>query len=150
MEPLRKASATWLRMGAPYLAARPRVLVGLACRALGDEEGAKVALRAARSVFADLGAAPDVARIDRLLAAARQHGPDALTARELEVLLQVAAGRTNKAIAADLSLSEKTVDRHVSNIFNKLGVPTRAAATAYAYEHGLVPKAKGGRADGDG
>ena len=150
MEPLRRASATWLRMGAPYLAARPRVLAGLACRALGDEEGAKVALRAARSVFAELGATPDVARIDRLLAGARQHGPDALTAREVEVLLQVAAGRTNKAIAADLLLSEKTVDRHVSNIFNKLGVPTRAAATAYAYEHGLVPKTTGGRPDGGG
>jgi DNA-binding NarL/FixJ family response regulator len=61
-----------------------------------------------------------------------------LTAREVEVLRLVAAGKTNRTIAADLVLSEKTVARHLSNIFTKLGLSTRAAATAYAYEHDLV------------
>ena len=137
VEPLRQASAIWLRIGAPYLAARPRVLIGLACRALGDEDGAKVELLAARSVFEKLGAAPDVARVDALIGGKHRRRGD-LTTRELEVLLKVAMGKTNKAIAAELSLSEKTVDRHVSNIYNKLDVPSRAAATAYAYEHGLL------------
>ena len=61
-----------------------------------------------------------------------------LTARELEVLRLVASGRTNRAIAAKLFLSEKTVDRHLSNIFDKLDVSSRAAATAFAYTHKLV------------
>jgi len=137
VEPLRQASTIWQRLGAPYLAARPRVLIGLACRALGDEDGAKVELLAARSVFTKLGAAPDVDRVDALIGGKHERRGD-LTTRELEVLLKVAAGKTNKAIAAELSLSEKTVDRHVSNIYNKLDVPSRAAATAYAYEHGLL------------
>jgi DNA-binding NarL/FixJ family response regulator len=137
VEHLRQASSSWLRIGAPYLAARPRVLIALACRALGDEDGAKIELLAARAVFAELGAAPDLARVDALLGEKPKRRGD-LTARELEVLGQVAAGKTNKAIAAELSLSEKTVDRHLSNIYNKLGVPSRAAATAYAYEHGLI------------
>jgi DNA-binding CsgD family transcriptional regulator len=137
VEPLRQASSIWLRIGAPYLAARPRILIGLACRALGDEDGAKVELLAARSVFAALGAVPDVARVDALIGGKHKRRGD-LTARELEVLLKVAVGKTNKAIATELSLSEKTVDRHLSNIYNKLGVPSRAAATAHAYEHGLL------------
>ena len=99
--------------------------VALACRALGDDEAAELELEAARGVFERLGAAPDVARIDALRAVTRgdSHG---LTPRELEVLHLVAAGKTNKAIAAELVLSERTVDRHVSNIFAKLGVSSRA------------------------
>jgi DNA-binding NarL/FixJ family response regulator len=135
---LRRALQQWLDLGAPYEAARVRTLVGLACRALGDEDTAAMELEAARSAFAQLGAEPDVARVDTLRrsgAAADVHG---LTPRELQVLRLVAAGTTNKAIAAELVLSERTVDRHVSNILMKLRVPTRAAATAFAYEHKLV------------
>ena len=93
-------------------------------------------LEAARQVFARLGAAPDVARVDAL--SGRTEAPDGLSPRELEVVRLIAAGRTNAGIAADLFLSEKTVARHVSNIFGKLGVGTRTAVAAYAFEHGLV------------
>jgi DNA-binding NarL/FixJ family response regulator len=109
-----------------------RELMGAACRALGDEDAAALELEAARRAFVELGAALDVARLG---GADETHG---LTARELEVLRLVAAGQTNKAIAAELVLSERTVDRHVSNIFAKLGVSSRTAATAFAYEHQLV------------
>ncbi len=138
LAPLREAFDAWQRAGAPYIAARIRVLIGIACRGLGDEEGAALAFEAARESFAELGAAPDVERVEALRSVPRKREPGALTARELEVLGLVAAGKTNKAIARTLALSEKTVDRHLSNIFNKLGVPSRAAATAYAYEHKLI------------
>jgi DNA-binding NarL/FixJ family response regulator len=95
-------------------------------------------LEAARGIFAQLGAAPDLARVESLTRRAPSIDARGLTARELQVLRLVAAGDTNKAIAAELVLSERTVDRHVSNIFVKLGVPSRAAATAYAYKHQLV------------
>jgi DNA-binding CsgD family transcriptional regulator len=129
---LRHAWRVWDEVRAPYEAARVRALMGAACRALGDEDAAALELDAARQAFADLGAARDLARLE---GADASHG---LTARELEVLRLVAAGHTNKAIAAELVLSERTVDRHVSNIFAKLAVSSRAAATAYAYEHRLV------------
>jgi DNA-binding NarL/FixJ family response regulator len=134
--PLRLASQAWQSIQAPYLAARTRALVGQACRALGDEDGAKLELAAAQAAFAQLGAAPDETRIEALQGAARTiHG---LTARELQVLRLVAAGKTNKTIARELELSERTVDRHLSNIFGKLDVASRAAATAYAYQHQLM------------
>ena len=129
---LREAEAAWHELDAPYEAARVRVLVARACAALGDEESASLGVDAARAVFERLGAAPDLAA---LAARDEAHG---LSPRELQVLRLVAAGETNKAIAAELVLSERTVERHVSNIFVKLGVSTRAAATAFAYEHGLV------------
>ncbi|HEX9297358.1 MAG TPA: LuxR C-terminal-related transcriptional regulator, partial [Polyangiaceae bacterium] len=136
---LGRAFRIWQQVGAPYIAARIRVLLGRACRALGDDDGAKLAFDAARSVFERLGAAPDVAMLDALENEKRKapssHG---LTPRELEVIRLVAAGKTNKVIARELYLSEKTVDRHVSNIFTKLNVASRAAATAYAYEHQLI------------
>jgi DNA-binding CsgD family transcriptional regulator len=135
---LRRARQVWQELAVPYEEARVRVLVGLACRELGDEDTAALELDAARGVFARLGAAPDVARVESLSrgrASAEAHG---LTPRELEVLRFVAAGETNRAIAAELVLSERTVDRHVSNILTKLGVSSRAGATAYAYEHELV------------
>jgi DNA-binding CsgD family transcriptional regulator len=133
---LRPAWRLWRELEAPYEAARVRLLVGLGCRALGDEEAAAMELDAARAVFAELGAAPDLARLERLdRGAAGGHG---LTARELQVLRLVAAGKTNQAIATDLVLAEKTVDRHVSNLYAKLGVSSRAAATAYAYRHRLL------------
>jgi DNA-binding NarL/FixJ family response regulator len=95
-------------------------------------------LDAARAVFEQLGAAPDLARIDALTRGPTSDRPHGLTRRELQVLRLVAAGKTNKAIAAELFLSEKTVDRHVSNIFPKLDVASRAAATAFAYRHKLI------------
>ena len=88
--------------------------------------------------FEQLGAAPDLARLQRLASGGTARRPRGLTPRELQVLRLIATGRTNKAIAAELSLSERTVDRHVSNIFTKLDLPSRAAATAYAYEHDLL------------
>lgn len=135
---LRRAWASWQEIEAPYEAARVRVLMGRACRALGDEEGCRLELEAARAVFERLGAQPDLARLDSLGAGRATSGPAKLTPRELEVLRLVATGRTNKAIAAELSLSERTIDRHVSNILGKLHVASRTAATAYAYEHDLI------------
>lgn len=132
--PLRRAVEAWRDLGAPYEAARSRVLVALGCQALGDGDAADMELDAARTVFAELGAEPDLERMSRPDAAGRA----GLTARELEVLRLVAAGNTNRAIAGELVLSERTVDRHVSNIYAKLDVSSRAAATAYAYEHGLI------------
>jgi DNA-binding CsgD family transcriptional regulator len=135
---LRRAFEVWQRIDAPYAAARVRVLIGLACHALGDEEGASLEIGAARSTFERLGAAPDLARIDSLIKGAPSAHAYGLTPRELQVLRLVAAGDTNKAIAAELSLSDRTIERHLSNIFTKLDLSTRAAATAWAYEHGLI------------
>ena len=105
---------------------------------LGDDDTATLELEAARVVFRRLGAVNDVARVDELTRHDVQSGPTRLTARELEVLALVATGKTNRAIADELRLSEKTVARHVSNIFTKLGLSSRAAATAYAYRNRLV------------
>jgi len=135
---LRKAWRIWQQLDAPYDAARTRVLMGLGLRALGDPDGAEMELDAARWVFENLGAAPELTRVERLSQTAAPRVAGGLTAREVEVLGLVATGKTNRAIAADLFLSEKTVARHVSNIFTKLGVSSRSAATAYAYENGLV------------
>jgi ATP/maltotriose-dependent transcriptional regulator MalT len=136
--PLRDAFHVWQSVGAPYLAARIRVLIGRACSALGDEDGAALELSAAREVFEQLGAAPDIAKLHAERQDSGRASDHGLTARELQVLRMVASGKTNKAIAAELCLSERTVDRHVSNIFVKTDVSTRAAATAFAYEHDLV------------
>jgi DNA-binding CsgD family transcriptional regulator len=135
---LRQAWTAWQELEVPYEAARVRVLIGLACRKLGDHEAATMELDAAEWAFTELRAAPDVARVQALSGDATAAPAHGLTAREFEVLRLVATGRTNRAIAADLFLSERTVARHVSNIFAKLGVSSRAAATAYAYEHDLV------------
>jgi DNA-binding CsgD family transcriptional regulator len=134
---LRQALRAWQELDAPYDGARVRALVGIACRAVGDEDGAQMEFDAAQRAFSELGAAPDVARVEETSggAAAAAGG---LTAREAEVLRLVAAGKTNRAIAGELFLSEKTVARHVSNIFSKLDVGSRSAATAYAYEHNLL------------
>jgi DNA-binding NarL/FixJ family response regulator len=134
---LRAAAAAWRELEAPYEAARARVGIGLACRALGDEDSAAMELDAARWAFRRLGAAPDLARLDALAGPA-PGAAGGLTAREVEVLRLVATGRTNRSIAGELVLSERTVDRHVSNILTKLGVASRAAATAWAYEHQLI------------
>jgi DNA-binding CsgD family transcriptional regulator len=135
---LRRAWQVWQELEVPYEVARVRVLLGLACRALGDDDSAALELEAAYDVFGQLGAAPDRARVRSLIRSAAPDHAHGLTARELEVLRLVAAGATNKAIATDLVLSERTIDRHVSNIFTKVGVTSRAAATAFAYKHELV------------
>lgn len=135
---LRRALAAWDEVGAPYEVGRAHGLIARACRALADTDGADAALTAARRLFERLGATPAL----RLLTGrSRRPTADAssrLTAREVEVLRLIATGRTNRAIAAALRISEKTVARHVSNIFTKLGVSSRAAATAYAYQHEVV------------
>jgi DNA-binding CsgD family transcriptional regulator len=136
--PLRRAFWVWQKIGAPYPAARVRVDLARACQALGDGEGARMELEVARAVFEELGAGPDVAALGALPGAPAAKPPHGLTQRELQVLRFVAAGKTNKLIARELFLSEKTIDRHLSNIFVKLSVGSRTAATAWAYEHALV------------
>jgi DNA-binding NarL/FixJ family response regulator len=133
---LREASAAWDDIEAPYEAARTRRLIGDVFKRLGDQDSANIELEAARQAFKRLGAAPDVARMEA--ASGRPASISGLSARELEVLQALATGKTNRSIADELCISEKTVARHVSNIFNKLGLSSRAAATAYAYEHHLV------------
>jgi DNA-binding CsgD family transcriptional regulator len=135
---LRRAAQAWQELDAPYEGARVRWLVALACRQLGDEDTATLELDGARAVLEELEAAPDLARVDKLALTARPGNPFGLSDRELEVLRHLSAGATNKAIAAELVLSVRTVDRHVSNIFAKLGVSSRAAATAYAHEHHVL------------
>lgn len=133
---LRDACHRWQAIEAPYEAARTRLLLADACAAVGDSDAALLELDAAEAVFQRLGANRDVDRVaERRVTAA---APAGLTTREVQVLRLVAAGRTNRAIAAELFVSERTVHRHVSNIFSKLDVSTRAAATAFAYERGLA------------
>ena len=133
---LRSTSVIWQQLEAPYEAARVRAWIGVALQQLGDIDSAELEFEAARRVFRDLGATPDLARLDAMSGASTT-GPRGLSAREVEVLRMLAAGVTNRTIAAELGISERTVDRHVSNIFTKLDVSSRSAATAYAYEHGL-------------
>jgi len=123
---LRSALTIWRDLNAPYEAARTQALIGRACEALGDRDGAALELDAANKILVRLGATSAPART-----------PGGLSAREAVVVRLLAAGKSNRAIAAELFISERTVARHVSNIFTKLGVSTRAAATAYVYEHGL-------------
>jgi len=131
----RESCRLWSGVGAPYETARARVLVARALRELGDEDSATTEFAAARRTFAEVGAAPAATEVDRLLGRVR---PAGLTERELEVLKLVAEGRSNPDIARALVLSHKTVERHLSNIFTKLDVPSRTAAAAYAHEHGLM------------
>jgi DNA-binding CsgD family transcriptional regulator len=138
LQALRPAWTAWQDLEVPYEAARVRVLIGLACRQLGDQDSAEMELDAARWVFRQLDAAPDLAWVEALTRQSAARAAGGLTARELQVLGLVAAGQTNRSIAADLFLSERTVERHVSNILTKLGVSSRAAATAYAYQHQLI------------
>lgn len=132
---LRRACTAWQAHAMPFEAARARARLGLACHVLGDHDTAALELDAALAAFERLGAAPERARL-RSLAGSYRPGP--LTTRECEVLRLVATGRTNRQVAAALVISEHTVGRHLQNIFAKLDLGSRAAATAYAYEHGLV------------
>jgi DNA-binding CsgD family transcriptional regulator len=130
---LRRAVSLWSRLDAPYEAARTRVLIADACAAQGDADTAVLERDSAREAFDELGAAADVQAID-----ARRTAGSGLSHREIEVLRALATGASNRAIAENLTLSEKTVARHLSNIFGKLGVASRSAATAYAYRHNLA------------
>ena len=133
---LRKAMQLWAALDSPYEVARTRVLIGRALRDLGDNDSATAQFDAARRGFTDLGAIPAAQQIDRLLV--RTAAPGGLTAREVEVLRLVATGKSNQEIADALFLSNKTVARHLSNIFTKIDVQSRTAAAAYAHQHGLA------------
>lgn len=135
---LRLAWKEWEALEIPHAVARTRELLGLACRALGDRAGGRMELEAARAVYEGLGAGPDIVRVDALLAHRADAGPNGLTPREVQVLRLVATGKSNKEVADAFSLSVKTVERHVGNILTKLDVPSRAAATAWAYENEVV------------
>jgi ATP/maltotriose-dependent transcriptional regulator MalT len=136
---LRVATGLWRDLDCPYELARTRALVGVACLELKDTETAKMELDGACAELRRLGAGPDVARLEAgLVSSARESAHTGPTARELEVLRLVAEGLTNRAIAKQLGLSEKTVARHVSNLLARLDLPSRAAATAYAYRHRLI------------
>ena len=138
LAPLRRAFERWTHLDVPYDAARARVLIGLACHALCDEETTRLELAAARAVFERLRARGDLARVDRLNPPSPSKAGARLSPRERQVLRLIADGGINKAITARLTVSERTVDRHVSNILVKLGVPSRAAAIAFAYEHEML------------
>jgi DNA-binding CsgD family transcriptional regulator len=143
---LRAAADAWRALRMPYEGARTAVVVGLACAALGDRVAADLEFDNATAVFTELGATPDLRHlagltggpIDTGATPTRSGGVPALSVREREVLALVAAGNTNRDIAAALVISQHTAGRHVENIFVKLGVTSRAAATAYAYQHGLL------------
>jgi DNA-binding CsgD family transcriptional regulator len=135
---LRRAWVSWHELDALYETARVRLQVARACRLLGDHDTAELELDAARRIFEQLGAVPALDQVRSLTAHAASAGACGLTAREIQVLRLVATGATNREIADSLVISDRTVARHVSNMFSKLGVPSRAAATAFAYEHDLV------------
>ena len=131
---LRGAFNEFHTLGVPYDTGRTRLLLAVACEAVGDRDAAEMEASAARTLFETLGAPAPAADV----AVAVAPLPDGLTPRELEVLVLLAAGKTNRVIAQDLYISEKTVASHVGHIFTKLAVTSRSAATAYAYEHRLV------------
>jgi ATP/maltotriose-dependent transcriptional regulator MalT len=136
---LRAALAAWTELEVPYEAATARTLLAQAQRESGDEAAARTSFEQARAEFDRLGAALEAGSAGGPGSSGRD-GPSAagLTGRELEVLALIAGGSSNKDIAAALGLSVKTVSRHVENIFTKAGVSSRAAATAFAFEHGLL------------
>jgi DNA-binding CsgD family transcriptional regulator len=135
---LRRAAEAWQQVDATYNFARVRLLIGQACRSLGDDEAARLEIEGARDVFRRLGAQPDVQLAQALLESSARERPLGLTEREVELLALLATGKTNREIGKQLFISEKTVARHVSNIFDKLGVSSRVAAAAYALKNGLA------------
>lgn len=144
---LQESCLRWDELSAPYEGARARLGIALACRELGHADNAEIELEAARSTFTRLGAGPDVERLERLAETATAAIDTGLTARELEVLARVAQGHTNREIADELVISPHTVRRHLQNSFRKLGVSSRAAATAFAVQHDLVDEGRVVRTD---
>lgn len=138
LDAAQQAASAWAGLEAPYEHARARLLGALACRDLGDRDAAHLEVDAARRTFDQLGAAPDLARLEALFPTAAPPTAGNLTRREIEVLVLVAGGKTNREVATELTVSEHTVRRHLQNIFHKVGVTSRAAATAFAYQRGLV------------
>ena len=134
---LRNALTVWQALEVPHEVARTELALGRALEALGDDDTARLEFHAARATFTELGATPELDEVEALVGPARPHSHH-LTPRELEVLRLLSSGSTNRAIAERLTVSERTVDRHVSNIFAKLGVSTRSAATAHAFRHHLT------------
>jgi DNA-binding CsgD family transcriptional regulator len=135
---LRQACETWRELEIPYEEAQTRLLLAAVCEKRGDEDGRRLEIETARRIFTQLGAELCLARIAEQSALASHQRPGSLSEREAQVLRLIAAGKTNRAIADDLFISEKTVARHVSNIFDKLGVSSRSAATAWAFQHSLI------------
>ncbi|MGZ4115263.1 MAG: response regulator transcription factor, partial [Actinomycetota bacterium] len=136
---LRDGFTKWRELKLPYEAALVRAELGRALLACGDEEAGAGTIRSAATALEELGAVPEARRVERSLPAERDVSlPSGLTAREADVLRLVAAGKTNREIATELFISEHTVARHLQNMFGKLGVSTRSAATAFAFEHGLA------------
>lgn len=135
---LRRSWNLWCEVDAPYETARTRVMIACACNELDDCDAAKLEVELAREVFERLGAAPDLAHIGQLMLDKAESPTTVLTKREVEIVRLIATGKTNRAIAVKLGISEKTVARHISNIFNKLNISSRSAATAFAYQHELV------------
>lgn len=135
---LRLAWTLFNRLEASYETACTQLYIGLASRKLGDNDTAEIELEAAKATFGQLGATADIKKVNSLIRQNSSGDLHGLTPREFEVLRLLVTGQTNKAIAAKLYISERTVDRHVSNILSKLNVPSRAAATAYAYKHDLM------------
>jgi len=138
LAPLRRSWTAWQQLQVPYEAARVRVLIATACRELGDEESAAMEIDAARWVFERLGALPDLKRLEPASACDAPATATGVTPREIEVLTLIAAGETNKAIAAALVISEHTVARHVQNMLLKLSMSSRASLAAFAVETGLA------------
>ncbi len=135
---LRRAWTAWHELDAPYEGACVRLRMAEACRQLGDHDTANMELDSARRIFEQLGATRDLARVRQLSEPDTAIPAAGLTAREIEVLRLMATGATNREIADRLVISEHTARRHLQNIFGKIGVSSRTAATAYAYDHGLV------------
>lgn len=138
LQHLRLAWTLWQELEVPYQAARVRVLLGQACQRSGDSVAAEFEFDAAREFFQRVSARPDIERVDHLRKSTKR--VDVLSAREMQVIELIATGKTNREIARRLAISERTVDRHVSNILLKLNLPTRSAATAYAFQHDLVSR----------
>src|SRR5690606_23288111 len=134
----QKSLSLWRTMDLPYETACTRELKGQIYMELKDQDNADASLAAARWIFEQLNAKPDLQRIDRLLKRKRNPSTHSLTLREIQVLRRVASGKTNKSIADELFISERTVDRHVSNIFNKIGVSSRVEATTFALRHKML------------
>ena len=133
--PLRKAADIWRDLETPYEEAHTCLLLASVCERRGDRDGRRLELESALRLFTELDARPCLARIAESMNRPSRHSAGQLSEREIQVLRLLAAGKTNRDIGEELFISEKTVARHVSNIFDKLGVSSRAGATAWAYQH---------------